>query len=118
MDVALVGGSKLFCIAAVAIKPAHFPSSLLPLTFHSSLTQTIAKAVAFVNALHLYFKPIAVITMECQLMMAELRRIMQEDVLSQKYSITPCNATAPCFVLPPYLHTAPHLQEFNPHIEG
>lgn len=50
-------------------------------------------------------------------MMAELRKKMQEDCLSQKYSITPCNATAPCRVLPPYLHTAWHLQEFTPHTE-
>lgn len=39
-------------------------------------------------------------------MMAESRKIMQEDRLSQKYSITPCNAPAPCCVLPPYLHSA------------
>lgn len=39
-------------------------------------------------------------------MMAESRKIMQEDRLSQKYSITPCNAPAPRCVLPPYLHSA------------
>lgn len=39
-------------------------------------------------------------------MMSESRKVMQEDRLSQKYSITPCNALAPRCVLPPYLHSA------------
>lgn len=72
------------CCALGCSVVSFTPVSVVPwqLHFHSSLTQTLA--VAFANALHLYFKPIAVITMEHQLMMAEWRKIMQEGRLSQK----------------------------------
>lgn len=33
MDMTLLSGRKLFFIAAAAVKPIHFPSSICPVTF-------------------------------------------------------------------------------------